>query len=345
MKIEKHYFGTTKGGEVVDCYRLIASDGAYVNVLTYGLIVQKLVVPNRDNALVNVVLGYDNLRDYEEHSPYYGCIVGRYAGRIAAGQFSLGGKTYPLDKQDGKLTLHGGSKGFNQKVFAAQTRQLDDKASVEFTARSAHLEQGFPGELTLKVVYTFDEDKTLTIEYFAETTEDTIITLTNHSYFNLTGSYGNIYDETLYIDADRRMTLASDMCPNGLTAVDRVFDFRKPKRIGAFINDAALMRTRGYDHPYALNKKENVEIVLFDNVSGIKLAVATSEKCVVFYSQNYLADKPFVYDDITIDTHCAVCLETQYYPNGINIDGLRKVLKKGERYNEKTVYKFSTVAE
>ncbi len=341
MNIEKHFFGTTKYGEVVDGYKLIAADGSYVNVLTYGLIVQKLVVPNKDNALVNVVLGYDNLRDYEEHSAYYGCIVGRYAGRIAAGQFSLNGKTYPLDKQDGKLTLHGGSKGFNQKVFTAKAHKLDDKASVEFTARSAHLEQGFPGELTLKIVYTFDEEKNLTIEYFAETTEDTIITLTNHSYFNLTGNYGNIYDETLYIDADRRMTLAIDMCPNGLTAVNHVFDFRKPKRIGQFINDESLENTRGYDHPYELNKKENVEIVLFDNDSGIKLEVATSETCVVFYSQNHLADKPFVYDDIAIDRHSAVCLETQYYPNGINIDGLQKVLKKNDCYNEKTIYKFS----
>ncbi len=343
MQIEKTFFGKTKDDKAIDCYKLISSDGSYVSILNYGLIIQKLVVPNKNNDLVNVVLGYNSLRDYEDYSPYYGCIVGRYAGRIANGQFTINQKTCPLDKQDGKLTLHGGTKGFNQKIYSANAYLLDDKAIVEFSTTSAHLEQGFPGELTLKVVYTFDETKQLSIEYFAETTEDTIISLTNHSYFNLTGNYSNINNQMLYINADKRMTLADDMCPNGICAVDAVFDFRIAKPIGQYLADKALKATKGYDHPYKLNKNEDVEIILADNDSGIKLAIETTEKCVVLYTQNYLAEKPTVYDDIKIAPHHAVCLETQYYPNSINIKGLEKVLRKGELYHEKTVYHFGLI--
>ncbi len=345
MNIEKKYFGTTKDGTDVDSYKLISSDGSYVTIITYGLIVQELVVPNKHNELVNVVLGYNTIREYEDYSPYYGCIVGRYAGRIESGEFIIDDKKYELDKQDGLITLHGGTNGFDKKVFDAQAKIEEDKAVVEFKAISKHLDQGFPGELALKVVYKFDEKKNLSIEYAADTTVDTVVSLTNHSYFNLTGSYGKIYDEILFINANRRMTLSEDMCPNGLVDVDEVLDFRKPKRIGDYIKDDKLLLTKGYDHPYELNKTDDIEIVLIDEYSGIKLEIETTEKCVVFYSQNYLCEKPFVYDEISIDIHSAVCLETQYYPNSINIDGLKKVLKKGDEYNSKTVYRFGLIDE
>ncbi len=340
MKVIKDNFGKTNDGRLVNSYKMMASDGSFVTVLSYGLIIQSIEMPDKDGNLENIVLGFNDISTYEKAVSYYGAIIGRYSGRLANGSFQIDGKTYNTTKQNSKVTLHGGEVGFDKKIFDCNYRVEDDKAVLECEYVSADLEEGFPGELKLKVIFTFDEDKNLNIRYLATSSKDTIVNITSHSYFNLTGNYGKIYDEKLYVNAEEIMTFDDNQAPNGFEPIFDAVDFRQMKKIGADMLSGALDKTKGIDHIFKLKKEKDVEVVLQDDKSGRKIEVETTGECVVVYSQNYLDKIEWVYDEIPIQNHSAVCLETQYFPNAINIKGYEKVLRKGELYDESTTYKF-----
>lgn len=343
MQVIKENFGKTKDGRDVEAYKMMAEDGSYVRILNYGLIIQKIEVPDKNGKLENIVLGFDDVSTYEKAKAYYGAIIGRYSGRLANGRFELDGKTYETAKQDGKVTLHGGIEGFDRKMFDCEASVNGDKAVLECYYTSADGEEGFPGELKLKVIFTFNNKKELGIRYLATTDKDTIVNITSHSYFNLGGKYQKIYKEKLYVNADEVMTFDENQAPNGFEAIIPAADFNEIKRIGDNIFDKSLEKTKGIDHIFKLKKDKDVEIVLLDEESGRKIEVETTGRAVVVYTQNFLDEITWVYDKIELENHCAVCLETQDFPNAINIKGYEKVLRVGETYDESTVYKFGLV--
>ncbi len=342
MKILKENFGKTSGGEQVERYTLENKKGERVSVLSLGLIVQKLEVKNKNDEIKNVVLGFNDVATYEKGQAYYGAIIGRYAGRIADGKFEINGEKYQVPTK-GTTALHGGIMGFDKKLFAINSYEKDGEAILECAYTSPDMEEGFPGELHLKVFISFNEESELKFRYVAKSDKDTIVSLTNHSYFNLTGKYAKIYDEELFIDAEEVMVFDDRQAPVGLEPVFKAVDFRKPKRIGDDILDESIAATGGVDHVYKLNKKSDVEVILIDRESGIKIEVETSQKAIVVYCQNFLDVIDTVYDGIKIENHSAVCLETSGFPNAINIKGMESILRAGEVYDELTVYKFSVL--
>ncbi len=343
MRVIKESFGKTKNGNEVKAYKMMAKDGSYVTILNYGLIIQKIVVPDKNGKLENIVLGFDDIATYEEATSYYGAIIGRYSGRLAGGRFEIDGKTYETAKQNGKVTLHGGLEGFDKKKFDCEAKESGNEAILECSYISSDGEEGFPGELDLKVIFTFTENKEFTIRYIATTNKDTIVNLTSHSYFNLGGKYQTIYDQKLYVNANEIMTFDENQAPNGFEAIIPAVDFNEMRRIGDTIFDESLEKTRGVDHIFKLKKDKDVEVVLIDEESGRKIEVETTGRAVVIYTQNFLDEINWVYDKIKLKRHCSVCLETQDFPNAINIKGYERVLRVGETYDESTVYKFGIV--
>ncbi len=344
MMICKERFGKTSNGEVVYRYSLTASDGSKVSVLSYGATIQKILVPNKYGDLVNVVLGFDDLSSYEKAMSYYGATIGRCAGRIANSSFELGGTSYELSKNDDKFTLHGGFAGFDKKIFTCNTRFEKGKAILDCDYLSPDMEEGFPGNLKLRVSFTFDENKNLEIRYTAISDKDTYLNITNHSYFNLSGKFSKIYDEKIFVNADEMMSFDDSQVPIGFEGVSETLDFRTAKKIGDSILHPSVAATAGVDHIFKLNKDKDIEVALLDESSGIKLEVETSEKAAVIYTQNFLDEKiDTVYDDIKIANHSAVCVETQYFANAMNISGYERVLKASKIYDEYTVYKFGII--
>ncbi len=342
MKVVKEEFGISKNGERVEKYSLINKMGAKVSVLNYGLIVQRLEVLDKDGELRNIVLGFDHISDYEDASSYYGAVIGRYAGRIAKGSFTIAGETYNITA-DGSTALHGGELGFDKRMFHIESSENADEAVLECSYISPDMEEGFPGTLEVKVFISFNEKNELKFRYLAKTDKDTIVSLTNHSYFNITGDYSKIYDEELFVNADEVMYFDEQQVPAGFEPVFDALDFRAPIRIGDKIFNKSLDSTRGIDHVFKLAKDRGVEAVLKDAKTGIKLEVETSEKALVVYCQNFLDELDYVYDGIKIENHSAVCLETQYFPNSINIKGCEKILRKDDIYDESTTFRFGLV--
>jgi aldose 1-epimerase len=300
--------------------------GVRVRVLSYGGIVQSVEVPDRDGHLVDVVLGFADLDGYLAHpEPYLGALVGRYANRIAGGRFPLDGVIYSLAQNNAPNSLHGGEHGFDKRVW--------DVEPVEHGLRlgrvSAHGEEGFPGRLDVSVTYTLDESGALRIAYEATTDAPTLVNLTNHSYFNLSGS-GNAGGHELRLAASRFTPVDGDLIPTG--ALDDVtgtrFDFREPRKVGA-----------GYDHNFVLDKgltAAPVEIAeLHDPASGRVLTVATTEPGIQLYTADHLSGGPFSPGD-------GIALETQHFPDSPNRPEFPSTeLRPGEVYRSETVYGFS----
>lgn len=352
LSIGKQDFGST-AGNAVERYTLTNSHCMVVKILTYGGIVQSLGVPDRDGRVGDVVLGFDTLKDYvQNNSPYFGAVIGRYANRIAGGKFTLDGVTYHLPTNDGPNTLHGGTKGFDKRIWEAREISGSDTVGLELRYTSPDGEQGFPGTLETRVVYTLTEKNELRIDYHATTSEPTVVNLTNHSYFNLQGEgTSTIYDHELQINADRYTPVDATFIPIGkLTSVaDTPFDFREPKSIGEDIRDGhpQIVRGHGFDHNFVLNRRSVGGLVpaarVEDPNSGRVLEVATTEPGVQFYSGNFL-------DGTLVGTSGRVyrqsdgfALETQHFPDSPNQPQFPStVLRPGERFHSTTVFRFST---
>jgi aldose 1-epimerase len=349
-KITKESFGKTADGQDVDLYTLKNSRGAEVKITSYGGTVTSLKVPDRKGKFDDIVLGFDNLDGYQKATAYFGALIGRYGNRIGKGRFTLNGVEYKLATNNGENHLHGGIKGFDKVVWNAKPLKLANGAALVLTYLSKDGEEGYPGNLSVKVVYTLTNTNDLKIDYSATTDKDTIVNLTHHSYFNLAGQgNGDILKTRLWINAARFTPTDAGSIPTGeLRSVSGTpFDFTRPTAIGARINQdyEQLKLGKGYDHNFVLNGRMGVLRLVArasDPTSGRVMEVWTTEPGVQLYSGNFLDGSLTGIDGKVYQQRYGFCLETQHYPDSPNQPAFpTTVLRKGARYHTTTIYRFS----
>lgn len=350
MGIRKDRFGKTIDGIKVDLYTLTNTQGMQALITNYGATLVSLKVPDRYGKLLDVTLGYDSLEEYLRSGYYFGCIVGRYANRIAGGKFGLHGKEYTLIKNEGDNHLHGGTRGFDKVIWQSENPVVGTDQALTLKYFSQHGEEGYPGNLIVTVTYRLTDKNDLSIEYEAQTDQPTIINLTHHSYFNLAGSgSGDILGHALTIFADKFTPVDNRLIPTGeLRSVrDTPLDFRQSAEIGARIeqDDEQLILGNGYDHNWVLNKEEG-ELALagrvFESKSGRTMEVYTTEPGIQFYSGNFLRNQIKGKGDQIYHRHGGFCLEAQHFPDAPNRPQFPStVLEPGEKYKQTTIYHFS----
>ncbi len=370
--ITSQLYDETADGVSVYEYTLTNANEVEVKIITYGGIVTSIMVPDRNGNMANVALGFDNLQDYETVNPYFGCITGRYANRIANGVFTIDDVTYCLDVNNDPNSLHGGFTGFDKVVWEATEVEGEDGVGLELTYLSAAgegydpeqdmvspecpegSEMGYPGNLDVKVVYTLTDENELVMDYVATTDAPTVINLTNHSYFNLAGEgSGTIYDHILMIDADTYTPDDATLIPTGeLASVEGTpFDFRVPKALapGQRSNHEQIVIGRGYDHNWVLNRPsmDDEELMvaarLYEPASGRILEVWTTEPGIQFYAGNFLDGTLYGTSGRSYRQSDGLALETQHFPDSPNQpDFPSTVLRPDETYETTTIFKFLT---
>ncbi|WP_426291745.1 aldose epimerase family protein [Dyadobacter endophyticus] len=347
--ISKEAFGQLPDGQQADLYTLTNANGMTVNITNYGGIVTKLTAPDKNGQWADVVLGFDSLAPYLSGHPFFGALVGRYGNRIAKGKFKLNGQEYSLAINNGVNALHGGTKGFDKVIWKATEIKQDSVVGLQLEYTSKDMEEGYPGNLTVKVVYKLDNENALTIDYTATTDKPTVVNLTNHSYFNLTGLKRDILDHEVTLESDSIVPVDTTLIPTGkLRAVEGTpFDFRKATKISAGINkteDEQIKAGGGYDHCWVL-KRSGEGLVQFATVrepeSGRVMEVFTTEPAVQFYTGNFL-DGKLTGKGATYSKRFGFCLETEHYPDSPNQPQFpTTTLNPGETYKTTTKYKFS----
>jgi aldose 1-epimerase len=319
-----------------------------VYITNFGGRIVSMNVPNKTGTLTDVVLGYDSLQHYiNRKENYFGALIGRYGNRIAKGKFQLDGKLYELAINNPPNSLHGGPKGFHDQVWDA--KQIDDQ-SLELSYFSKDMEEGYPGNLQVKVRYTLTDDNSIEISYNATTDKKTILNLTNHSYFNLNGAgSGTINNHFLTINANKFTPVDSTLIPNGqlVDVAGTAFDFRKPRAIGDSVNAKSeqIINGKGYDHNFVLNRKTVHDLELaatvYSTTSGIKMEVFTQEPGIQFYGGNFLDSSLLGKRNLYYSYRTAFCLETQHFPDAPNHHSFATTeLMPGKTYATKTIYKF-----
>ena len=345
--VKKELFGTLQNGENIYSYTLTNKNGMSATIINYGATVVKLKVPDKNSKIEDVILGYDSLSSYVKGASFFGGIVGRYGNRIAKGKFTLDGKEYQLPINNGVNSLHGGTIGFNKRVWEA--KEISGPA-LQLTYVSPDGEEGYPGTLTLSVTYSLTDNNGLKIDYIATTDKPTILNPTNHCYFNLTGDPNNtILYHVLMINADKFTPVDSTLIPTGQLedVANTPLDFTKPTEIGKRINEdfQQLKFAGGYDHNWVLNNYNGSvreAATLYDSASGILLKVLTDQPGIQFYSGNFLDGKDRGKDGIYYKFRTGLCLECQHFPDSPNEKNFPSVvLRPGETYTQTTVYEFS----
>lgn len=347
--ISKKPFGKTSDGTPVDLFILRNAKGMEARICNYGGIVISLAVPDRNGRFGDVVLGYDNLDDYIKNSPYFGCLVGRYGNRIAKGKFTLNGKAYTLAVNNEANHLHGGIKGFDKVVWQASSYMTSGGPTLELKYVSRDMEEGYPGTLTVKAVYTLTSDNGLRLDYTATTDRDTVVNLTQHSYFNLAGK-GDVLGHEVYLNADKFTPVDSTLIPVGeLRPVDGTpFDFRKSTAIGARINqaDEQLKYGKGYDHNWVVAKpmgELGMMARVYEPTTGRVLEVLSTEPGLQFYSGNFLDGTIKGKEGWIYQFRNGFCMEPQHFPDSPNQSNFPSVvLKPGQVYKNTIVYRFTT---
>jgi len=345
--IDQKPWGRTLDGEPVTLFTLTNANGMTMRVTNFGGIVTSLTAPDAAGSFADVVLGYDSLDRYLVNIPYFGALIGRYGNRIAGGRFELNGRRYRLVTNNGPNTLHGGAIGFDKVVWDATTNQTENGPQITLTRVSPDGEEGFPGDLSVRVVFTLTCDNELQIDYFATTTRPTPVNLTHHSYFNLSGGERDILDHVLWIDADQFTPVDESLIPTGeiFPVEETPFDFRKPTAIGVRINADHRQLTfgGGYDHNLVLNGStgELRKVAeLSDPVSGRRMELLTEEPGLQLYSGNFL-DAAIVGKGVVSGYRMGLCLETQHFPDSPNHRNFPStILAPGEMYKSRTVYRF-----
>ncbi len=343
--VETSSFGSLTDGTAVEMLTLKNARGTTAKVITYGATLTELRVPDRSGKLGDVVLGFDQLQGYLGNHPFFGATVGRVANRIAKGKFTLDGKEYSLEINNPPNNLHSGSKGLSRTIWKAEPLREAHAAAVRFTAVSPDGDGGFPGNLSVTLVYRLNDDNELQLEYTAKTDQATPVNLTNHSYFNLGGGK-DVLDDVLYLTAEHYTPVDATLIPTGeiLPVKGTPLDFTTPVAIGSRI---AEMKgdPGGYDHNYVLSKepgKLKLAARVIDPASGRQMEVWTTEPGVQFYSGNFLDGTITGKRGVVYGKHSGFCLETQHFPDSVNHPSFPSViLRPGGAYRTETIYKFS----
>ncbi len=347
MKTE---FGKLPDGRTADLYTVRNAAGAEMKVTNYGGIITALKMPDRTGRMADIVLGYDTLERYLKDTPYFGAIIGRYGNRIANGRFDLNGKTYTLAKNNGVNNLHGGEVGFDKVLWGAAPFQDETGTGIVFSYLSKDGEEGFPGNLNCRVVYTLGEDNSVRFDYEATTDQPTVCNLTQHSYFNLAGhDNGDILQHQIQINAEKFTPVNENQIPTGeIRSVEGTpFDFRKMTTIGARIDadNQQLKYGSGYDHNWVFEggAKEDLKLaaVAYDPSSGRLMETWTTEPGMQFYCGNFLDGSLVGKGGVKYQRRSGFCLETQHFPDSPNQPGFPSpFLQPGEVYKSTTLYKF-----
>lgn len=354
MRTKKTYFGTLSDGRKAHLYSVSDRDISFT-ASDYGCAVTNIIVNDRNGKKIDVVLGHPTLTGYASEWGSFGAVIGRFANRISGAKFSLGGKEYILSDNAGGVCLHGGFPRWENEVWNAGFIRTKNGKGIRFHKVFEDGYQGFPGKLDVKIDYILEKGNRLVFSYTARTDKETPLSITNHTYFNLSGG-GTILHEKLKINSEKILEIGKDSCPTGkfIDVSGTPFDFREEKEIGKEISTEALERTKGYDHCYVTSayRKDSAvpeksrEIVtaasLSDEKSGIALELDTNCEGLQLYTANYVARAAGKYGDFYLPK-CAVCLETQAFPDSPNQKSFPSViLKPGTEYNAVTVLKFST---
>lgn len=338
-------------GKPTSLYMLENTNGMTAAITNYGGRLVSLLVPNKDKELVDIVVGFNSVSEYEKSTePYFGATIGRYGNRIAEGKFMLDGISYQLSRNNGPNCLHGGKVGFQSVVWEA--KMINDH-TLELTYLSKDMEEGFPGNLTVSVVYSITEENTFKCEYHATTDKKTVINLTNHAFYNLNGEgSGNILNHKLQIFANEFTPVDNNLIPTGIqeSVSETPFDFSQPTTVGIHINDPSeqLQNGMGYDHNFVLSGAREDGLIYAARVigdkSGITMDVFTKEPGLQFYSGNFMRSENTLKGGSKDDFRTAFAMETQHYPDSPNQPSFPStVLEEGQVYHSVTQYKFSTI--
>lgn len=345
--MEKELFGVLPGGKEVYKYVLKNKNGVEVHVINYGAIITNIKAPDKNGKFDDIVLGYDSLAGYLKATPYFGAVVGRYGNRIANGKFLIDGKEYTLVQNNNGQHLHGGTKGFDKVFWNIDSLAGSHGKGLTLTYRSADMEEGYPGNLDVEVQYVLTDNNELQINYQATTDKPTVVNLTQHTYFNLTGSQRDILDHELVLNADQFVPVNKSLIPEG--KLDPVkgtpFDFTTAHKVGERIdeNHPQLRIAGGYDHCWVLNDKDSLKNVgsLSEASTGRFVEVKTTEPGVQFYSGNFLDGSITGKGGVKYVRRFGLCLETEHFPDSPNQSQFPSVLlKPGEVYRTSTVYTF-----
>lgn len=347
MSISKKHFGFMPDGEEVFLYELDNGKNLKAEILSYGGIIRSLFVKNFAGEWIDVVFGRDSLEEYVNNSGFFGAFVGRYANRIEDGKFILNGKEYTLFANNGRNSLHGGKKGFDKYVLKENNITDGENPSVEFSLFSPDGDEGYPGNLEVKLTYTATENNSLVLHYEAVSDKDTIINLTNHSYFNLNGAgNGTILNHEFETNCSFYTPNTKECMPNGeiLSVKDTPFDFLSSKKMGEGINSdhPQIEMFGGFDHNLIIDGKGfRKAATLFGDQSQITMDVFTNKPAFQLYTANSADKSRVCKDGKYYQKHGALCIETQFYPNSTTYSHFPSpVLKKGEKYDYITEYKF-----
>jgi aldose 1-epimerase len=350
VKINKKPFGTLPDGREVALYTLVNDNGLQAAISNYGGIVVSLHTPDRDGQMGDVVLGFDTLDEYVDHNPFFGCLVGRFGNRIAGGRFALEGVEYTLARNAGQNHLHGGVAGFDKQLWDARASETPEGPALELAYTSPDGEEGYPGTLSVQVVYTLTDDNALKIAYAAVTDKPTVVNLTNHSYFNLSaGAADDILAHEMTINADLYTPVDETLIPTGeLHAVEGTpLDFRAAMPVGARIeaDHRQLHLGGGYDHNWVVNGRPGdlrLAARVAEPTSGRIMHVLTAEPAVQFYAGNMMPPSMPGKGGRAYLRRGGLCLETQHYPDSPNQPHFPStVLQPGETYRTTTIYRFS----
>lgn len=347
MEIIQRDYGQMNG-RTITAFTMVNEHGMEITSLNYGCIITKVYTPDKHGNFENVVLGFDSIEEYQKYSPYFGSVIGRFAGRIKNAEFVLEGKVYQLAKNNNGNHLHGGLKGLDKVFWEIQTAVDENSVKLDFTYFSKSGEEGFPGNLLMRVTYTLNNRNELIISYKGESDESTLINVTNHTYFNLSGNLKrDILNHQLTIKSRQFVEIDEELIPTGklLLVENTPFDFTSSRKI----LDGTTSKHKqnrivgnGYDHPFLLTEHHNKEIVLMEVESGRELIIETDEPAVVLYTGNQLEDKDsFSIRGVPSCNYLGVCLETQGLPDSIHHPHFpSSILQKGEVFHSSTKYKF-----
>jgi aldose 1-epimerase len=349
-KITKEPFGKTSDGSRVDLYTLANDRGVKIKATNYGGIIVSIISPDRHGNPADIVLGYDSLDEYLDQRLYFGCIVGRYANRIANSTFILNGNPYALNSNEGNNHLHGGLSGFDKKIWKTEKIDTPEGSGLKFSGVSADGEEGYPGRLAITFCYILSDANELIIRYEAAGDKPTVINLTQHSMFNLSGNMSlDILNHELMLNADRMTPLNADLLPTGelRDVAGTPFDFRQPKAIGAEINsdDIQLGYGNGYDHNWVLNNPDgslNLAARVTEPATGRILEAFTTQPGLQLYTGNYLDGGSVGKGGVAYNQYAGFALEAQHFPDSPNQPKFpTTVLNPGEAYRQTTIYRFS----